>query len=208
MDYSTKIAELLLEIKAIKLSAKEPFVWASGLKSPIYCDNRLSLSYPYVRSEIKSGLVNASTHFASFDKVAGVATAGIPHGMLLADSLGLPFCYVRSTAKKHGRKNLIEGLLEEGDRVLVIEDLISTGGSSLNAITALRDRGAEVIGLLAIFTYEFSLASDRFAAQEITLETLTNYSRLIEVAQDKQYIDDEDMQLLKAWHESPSTWMT
>lgn len=206
MDHSRKIAELLLQIKAIKLSPKDPFTWASGIKSPIYCDNRLSLSHPFVRNEVKKALADVASSFDHFDTVAGVATAGIPHGALVADLLGTPFCYVRSKAKKHGRRNQIEGLLEKGQRVLVIEDLISTGGSSLDAISALREAGAKITGLLAIFTYQFKVASDHFDTNQVAWQTLTNYEVLLDVAQEKKYIDAEDMNLLRTWRESPSTW--
>ncbi|MDH3650138.1 MAG: orotate phosphoribosyltransferase [Saprospiraceae bacterium] len=205
-DYGRQIANHLLQIKAIRLNAKNPFTWASGIKSPIYCDNRISLSYPYVRNDIKLALANASTLFPSFDVVAGVATAGIPHGTLLADILGLPFVYVRSKAKKHGRRNLIEGKLTMGQRVLVVEDLISTGGSSMQAITALQEAKAEIVGLLAIFTYEMDFASSRFEEHHIQVETLTNYTTLMEVAMEENYIDSDDLKLLKSWRESPSKW--
>ncbi len=206
MDYTTKIAKLLLQIKAIKLNAKNPFTWASGIKSPIYCDNRISLSYPVVRNEIKKAFVAESTHFDHFDVVAGVATAGIPHGALLADALGLPFIYVRSQAKKHGRQNRIEGALEAGQKALVIEDLISTGGSSMEAISALQDADCEVVGLMAIFTYEMSFARERFEEENLAVRTLTNYSTLIKVAREEEYIDSDDVSLLQAWKQSPSTW--
>ncbi len=206
MEYSQKIAELLLQIKAIKLNPKDPFTWASGLKSPIYCDNRISLSHPYVRNTIKSALATQAGTFEGFEMIAGVATAGIPHGALLADALGCPFCYVRSKAKKHGRQNQIEGDLKPGQKVLVVEDLISTGGSSIEAIAALRDYGVKVIGLLAIFTYEFKVATDKFSSHKVPVSTLTCYTTLLDVAKKIGYIDSVDLKLLKSWRESPSTW--
>ncbi len=206
MEYSEKIAMLLLQIKAIKLNAKNPFTWASGITSPIYCDNRLTLSHPRVRGEIKAALVDASHRFDPFDVVAGVATAGIPHGVLLADALGLPFIYVRSQTKKHGRQNRIEGSLKEGQKVLVVEDLISTGGSSMQAIETVRANAGEVVGLLAIFTYEFGFAERRFAEAKISVQTLCGYSKLIAAAQEMNYIDPEDKQLLDSWKVSPSNW--
>lgn len=206
MENSAQIAKLLLQIKAIKLNAKNPFTWASGLQSPIYCDNRITLSHTWVRNEIKQAFVQSATLFRAFDVVAGVATAGIPHGALLADALGLPFVYVRSQAKKHGRQNKIEGALQSSQNVLVVEDLISTGGSSMEAIKALQSEGAVVVGLVAIFTYELEYARKCFADATIPVKTLTNYSELLSVATDMNYIDDKDLELLEAWKKSPSTW--
>lgn len=206
MNYSEIIARHLLQIKAIKLSAKNPFTWASGIKSPIYCDNRITLSHPFVRNQIKQAFVKAAHEFAHFDVVAGVATAGIPHGALLADALGVPFVYVRSKAKKHGRQNQIEGHLEAGQKVLVIEDLISTGGSSLEAIQTLENTEVEVIGLLAIFTYEMEYSKQKFEQYNLPVQTLTDFSTLIQVAQANQYIDQDDLELLNRWREAPSTW--
>ena len=205
-DYTQIVAQLLLQIKAIKLNAKSPFTWASGIKSPIYCDNRIALSHTHARNTIKKALVQEASAFDAFDVVAGVATAGIPHGALVADALRLPFDYVRSKAKGHGRQNTIEGELKEAARVLVIEDLISTGGSSMEAINALQEQGAEVVGLLAIFTYELDYAATRFADASIELRTLTNYSTLINVAKNLQYVDEEDLNLLGEWRKSPGTW--
>jgi len=206
MDYGRLVASHLLQIKAIRLNAKNPFTWASGIRSPIYCDNRISLSYPHVRSDIKKALVELSNRFPPFEVIAGVATAGIPHGALLADTLGLPFIYIRSKAKKHGRKNLIEGKVEGGEKVLVIEDLISTGGSSIQAIQALNEAGAEVIGLAAIFTYQMDFAEKRFQDLEIQVETITDYTRLIDAAVEENHVEGDDLELLKAWRESPSSW--
>ena len=182
MNIAAKTARHLLEIKAVKLSPHDPFTWASGILSPIYCDNRVALSFPAVRTFLKLCLAEQSASFGSFDVVAGVATAGIPHGVLLADALGKPFIYVRSSAKDHGRRNLIEGELPAGQRVLVIEDLISTGGSCLMAAEALREAGAKVVGVLAIFQYGFAKASAAFAEKNIPFQTLTNYDVLVQEA--------------------------
>ncbi len=205
-DHTQKVAELLLQIKAIKLNAKNPFTWASGIKSPIYCDNRLSLSFPFVRNQIKHALVEKSRLFGSFEVVAGVATAGIPHGALLADALGLPFIYVRGSAKGHGRKNRIEGQIKSGQKALVVEDLISTAGSSLDAISALEEDGVEIAGLLAIFTYGFNLAEERLNKRGIKTETLTDYITLLSVAKEMNYIDQKDQEILATWREAPSSW--
>ncbi len=206
MDTSAQIAELLLQIKSIKLSPHDPFSWSSGLKSPIYCDNRIALSHPYVRTQIKEALVASMPVFPQVEMIAGVATAGIPHGALLADALGLPFCYVRSKTKDHGRQNKIEGDLQELTKVLVVEDLISTGGSSLSAIHALEEAGTEVKGLLAIFTYGFSIASQRFREEKIQVHTLTNYKTMLEVAKKLSYINSEEVQILAEWNQSPTKW--
>ncbi len=206
MEFGNKIAEQLLQIKAIKLNAKIPFTWASGIKSPIYCDNRIALSFPHVRTSIKKALIHETSSFDAFDVIAGVATAGIPHAAILADAMGLPFIYVRGKAKSHGRKNLIEGFLCENQRVLVIEDLISTGGSSMEAIKALKEAGARVTGLLAIFTYELDFSKRRFEEKKTPVRTLTNYSTLINIAKKLSYIDEEDVELLAAWRKSPGTW--
>lgn len=201
-----KIAEQLLAIKAIKLSPQAPFTWASGMQSPIYCDNRKILSYPEARNAVKAAFVDKSKAFEPFDVVAGVATAGIPHGALLADMLEKPFVYVRSEAKKHGMKNLVEGDLPEGSRVLVIEDLISTGGSSLKAVGALREAGATVVGVLAIFTYGFEEAEAAFAAADCRLDTLSNYTVLLETAVEKAYVQAEEWAILRQWRENPQAW--
>ncbi len=206
MDYTKKIASHLLQIKAIKLNVKNPFTWASGLQSPIYCDNRISLSHPHVRNDIKEALTRTSSEFEAFGYIAAVATAGIPHGTLLADALGLPLIYVRNQAKKHGRRNKVEGQLLPGQKVLVVEDLISTGGSSMDAILALRDAGAHIVGLIAVFTYEMNYAKERFDKEDIIVRSLTNYSSLIQEAKDLNYIDDEDLQHLYTWREAPASW--
>lgn len=201
-----EVARNLLEIKAVKLSPRDPFTWASGMLSPIYCDNRVALSHPGVRSYIKNCLAEKSTHFGEFDVVAGVATAGIPHGVLLADLLKKPFVYVRSSAKDHGRRNQIEGELHAGQSVLVIEDLISTGGSCLLAVDALRDAGAEVVGVLAIFQYGFEKAHTAFYEKQVEFQTLTNYDALVEEAARSGYVTSEDLNILKKWRENPDGW--
>jgi orotate phosphoribosyltransferase len=202
-----RIAEYLLQIKAIKLQPSNPFTWASGWKSPIYCDNRKTLSFPEVRSYIRNSFVSlAGRLYPGAEMIAGVATGAISHGALVADKMNLPFIYVRSGAKEHGLGNQIEGYYEKGQKVIVIEDLISTGGSSLNAVRALRDAGCEVLGMTAIFTYEFKKASDAFAAEKCTLHTLCNYSVLIETALKTGYITSEDIETLKRWRADPSVW--
>lgn len=201
MDVSKKIAKHLLQIKAIKLNPQSPFTWASGIESPIYCDNRLVLSYPDVRKLVKKELSILAKEFGDFDAVSGVATAGIAHGMLLADELKKPFSYVRSKPKGHGRQNLIEGLVEEGQKVIVVEDLISTGGSSVKAVEALRERGVEVVGVLAIFTYGFEKAVKTFADANCLFKTLSNYDDLIETAVELNYVSDSDRDMLKKWRQ-------
>lgn len=206
MDIATKAARHLLEIKAVKLSPKDPFTWASGILSPIYCDNRIALSHPAVRTFLKLCLQEKSAAFNHFDVVAGVATAGIPHGVLLADALGKPFVYVRSSAKDHGRRNLIEGELKPAQRVLLIEDLISTGGSCLSAADALRQANAEVAGVLAIFQYGFDKATLSFAEKNVPFQTLTNYDVLVQEAARIGYIPDEDLKTLHEWRQNPEGW--
>ncbi len=193
------IARLLLQIKAIKLSPQNPFTWASGILSPIYCDNRLSLSYPAVRNEVIAALVELSQQAPAFDMVAGVATAGIPHGALLADRLGVPFAYIREKPKSHGRQNQIEGLIAEGSRVLVIEDLISTGGSSLKAVEAVREHGAAVAAVMAIFTYSFPKAAAAFETGNCPLLTITDYNTMLQEAVKMSYISTDDLATLTAW---------
>ena len=204
-----KIAEYLLQIKAIKLQPSNPFTWASGWKSPIYCDNRKTLSFPEVRSYIRDSfalLINEL--YPQTEIIAGVATGAISHGALAADKLGLPFVYVRSGTKEHGLGNQIEGYYQKGQKVVVIEDLISTGGSSLNAVRALREAGCEVLGMTAIFTYEFQKAADAFAAEKCALNTLCNYSVLTETAVATGYITEADVETLKKWRKDPSAWGT
>jgi len=206
-DISKKTAEYLLQIKAIKLQPSNPFTWASGWKSPIYCDNRKTLSFPEVRGFIRDSFaVKAGELYPQADLIAGVATGAIAHGVLVAERLQLPFIYVRSEAKGHGLGNQIEGYFEKGQKVVVIEDLISTGGSSLSAVRALRDAGCEVLGMLAIFTYEFGKASDGFMAESCRLDTLSNYSTLIATAVETGYIGENDVETLKKWRNDPSVW--
>jgi orotate phosphoribosyltransferase len=202
-----KTAEYLLQIKAIKLHPSNPFTWASGWKSPIYCDNRKTLSFPEVRSYIRDSFASLVKElYPGAEMIAGVATGAIAHGALVADKLELPFIYVRSGAKEHGLGNQIEGYYEPGQKVVVIEDLISTGGSSLNAVKALREAGCEVLGMVAIFTYEFKKASDGFSAENCTLNTLSNYSVLVDTAVKTGYISNEEVETLKKWREDPSVW--
>jgi orotate phosphoribosyltransferase len=206
MNLKQEIAHNLLQINAVKLSPQNPFTWASGIKSPIYCDNRITLSFPAVRNLIINGFVEKSKAFEPFDIVAGVATAGIPHGALLADRLEKPFIYVREKAKSHGRQNQIEGLISEGCRVLVIEDLISTGGSSLKAVETLREAGCTVVGILAIFTYSFEKATTVFKEANCPFDTLSDYDTLIAQAIDNQYVMPQELATLSAWRLSPETW--
>ena len=202
-----KIAEYLLQIKAIKLQPSNPFTWASGWKSPVYCDNRKTLSFPEVRSYIRDSFASLIKDlYPGAEMIAGVATGAVPHGALAADRLGLPFIYVRSGAKEHGLGNQIEGYCTKGQKVVVIEDLISTGGSSLNAVKVLREAGCQVLGMTAIFTYEFKKASDSFAAEKCTLDTLCNYSVLIETALKTGYISENDIETLKRWRLDPAAW--
>lgn len=206
-DIAEHTAGHLLQIGAVKLSPLQPFTWASGWKSPIYCDNRLTLSYPEVRSFIKQQLAElVSRQFVGADAIAGVATAGIPQGALIADELQKPFSYVRSKPKDHGMENLIEGRIEAGQRVVVVEDLISTGGSSLKAAEALQKAGAVVLGMVAIFTYGFEVAEENFTKGGIRLFCLTNYNVLIKVAREKGYIQAGDLASLEAWRREPSVW--
>jgi len=206
-NVAKKTAEFLLQIKAIKLQPANPFTWASGWKSPIYCDNRKTLSFPEVRSYIASSFAAMVKElYPEADLIAGVATGAIAHGALAADKLGLPFIYVRSGAKEHGLGNQIEGYFEPGQKVVVIEDLISTGGSSLSAVKALREAGCEVLGMVAIFTYEFKKASDGFAAENCKLNTLSNYSVLVETAVSTGYIGQAEVDTLKKWRVNPAEW--
>jgi orotate phosphoribosyltransferase len=196
------IANQLLSIQAVKLSPAKPFIWASGAESPIYCDNRITLSYPNVRTAICDGFVHKIKEiYPNAEAIAGVATGGIAHGMLVADRLGLPFVYVRDKPKAHGRENTVEGFLEPNTKVLVIEDLISTGGSSLKAVEALRNYGADVLGLLAIFTYNFQKASDAFLEANCKMATLTGFKELIiQLEQDTNY-SPADIEYMKNWYQ-------
>ncbi|MDX1407391.1 MAG: orotate phosphoribosyltransferase, partial [Saprospiraceae bacterium] len=206
MMLSEEVALKLLQINAIRLSPQNPFTWASGMLSPIYCDNRLTLSYPPIRSFITDAFASESTRFAPFDCVAGVATAGIAHGALLAQKLDKPFVYVRSSQKQHGRQNRIEGLVAPGQSVLVIEDLISTGGSCLRAVEALREAGCAVRGVMAIFQYNFAEARTQFDEQNCPFHTLSDYETLISVASRQDTLSEVDLLLLSSWHTNPRSW--
>ena len=207
MDPALKIAEFLLQIKAVKLSPTKPFSWASGWKSPIYCDNRKTLSYPAVRTYIRQQFVHVINHeFGRPDMVAGVATGGIAHGALVAHDLGLPFIYVRSSAKEHGMKNQVEGDLTVGRSVVVVEDLVSTGSSSLNAVQSLRDAGCEVKGMVSIFTYGFEEARLAFEQARVKLVSLTDYPILLEQALHSNYITEKDVLSLNEWRKDPANW--
>ncbi|WP_396149633.1 orotate phosphoribosyltransferase [Flavobacterium sp.] len=200
-------AELLLQINAIKLETKNHFTWASGWKSPIYCDNRVILSFPAVRNYIKDEFVKQiEAKFGRPDVIAGVATGAIGIGILVAEAMGLPFVYVRPEAKKHGRQNQVEGFLQKGQTVIVVEDLISTGGSSLMAVEALRNEGANVKGMAAIFTYGFPISEEKIAAAKLDVYTLSNYENLIEKAVEKKYVSEEELETLKSWNSNPSEW--
>lgn len=206
MELSEEVALNLLQINAIRLSPQNPFTWASGMQSPIYCDNRLILSYPDIRSFITRAFAQLSEQFEPFDGVAGVATAGIAHGALLASHLGKPFVYVRARQKAHGKQNQIEGKAEAGQRYLVIEDLISTGGSCLAAVEALRAAGCHVSGVMAIFQYNFAQAEARFAAAKCRFATLSDYRTLVQLAASRGDLSDQDFALLKSWHTNPKDW--
>jgi orotate phosphoribosyltransferase len=206
-DTASKTSELLLQINAIKLNSKNPFSWASGWKSPIYCDNRIILSFPAIRNYIRDEFSkNIEKQFGKPDVIAGVATGAIGIGILVAESLGLPFVYVRPEAKKHGRLNQVEGFLQKGQNVVVVEDLISTGNSSLLAVEALRNEGANIKGMAAIFSYGFQISTDNFAAANVELFTLSNYENLLELAVAKNYINNTEQQLLQEWRKNPSEW--
>lgn len=206
-DNALKIAEVLLKVKAVKLQPNQPFTWASGWKSPIYCDNRVTLSYPKERTHIRQAFVEAILNrFGKPDIIAGVATGGIPQGALVAQELGLPFIYIRSAAKGHGLGNMIEGHYEKGQRVVLIEDLISTGGSSLKAVQALRAADLDVKGLAAIFSYGFKEAAENFKSSDCPYITLTDYAILIEQALNSNFIAEADLNLLQSWRENPSVW--
>lgn len=207
-NVATEFAAQLLEVKAVKVQPTEPFTWASGWKSPFYCDNRKTLSYPKLRTFVKNNLVELiKTSFSDADAVAGVATGAIAQGALVADALGLPFCYVRSKAKDHGMGNLIEGTLPEGSKVVVVEDLISTGGSSLKAVEALRAAGFEVVGMVAAYTYGFPIAEQAFQKAGVRLLTLTNYEAVVSVAIESGYITADQQPTLNEWRKDPANWM-
>jgi orotate phosphoribosyltransferase len=207
LDTANIVSEYLLQIKAIKLNAREPFTWASGMKSPIYCDNRKTLSYPKIRTYIRQQFVQLiNDEFASIDLVAGVATGAIAQGVLVAQDLGLPFVYVRPSEKKHGLENRIEGQFESGQSVIVVEDLISTGKSSLSAVEALRAAGCDVKGMVAIFNYNLEKAIENFKNANCRLYTLSDYDHLIKHAVESNYVTDKDLKSLQKWRENPEEW--
>ena len=206
-ETAKKTAELLLQIKAIKLNAQEPFIWASGWKSPIYCDNRIVLSYPPIRNFIRENMAKQlEKEYGRPDVIAGVATGAIGIGMLVAEYLGLPFVYVRPEPKKHGRQNQVEGYLESGKNVVVVEDLISTGKSSLNAVKALKEAGANVKGMLAIFSYGFDISKENFEKENIKVNVLSNYNHLVDQAYKTNYLKKEEVETLKKWRTDPANW--
>lgn len=207
VDSAHRVAELLLEAKAIKLSPDKPFQWSSGWLSPIYCDNRVALSYPDTRTYIKKAMADLiRREYPEAEVVVGVATGGIAQGALIADLLELPFAYVRPEPKKHGMGNQIEGRIEAGQTVIIVEDLISTGGSSLKVVDVLRSAGIDVAGMVAIFTYGFALAEDNFNQKGVKLSVISNYNALIQTALAHDYISAEQVERLSAWRESPETW--
>lgn len=206
-ERALKVAEFLLQIEAIKLNPENPFTWASGLRSPIYCDNRKTLSYPQVRAFIRDAFAaTIRESFANAEVIAGVATGGIAIGALVAEALNLPFIYVRSEAKKHGLGNQVEGVLIPNQRVVVIEDLISTGSSSLKAVDALREAEADIIGMVAIFTYGFDKATERFSENNCIVKTLSNYDALLQQAADSGYISQTQQETLSNWKSNPEAW--
>lgn len=206
-NIAKKTAEVLLQIHAIKLSLETPFTWASGWKSPIYCDNRVVLSYPIIRNYVREKMANhIINRYGKPDVIAGVATGAIGIGTLVAEYMGLPFIYVRPEAKKHGRKNKIEGHVNKKQSVVVIEDLISTGKSSLNAVKTLKEAELNVKGMVAIFTYGFEFASENFKKANVTLHTLSNYQNLLEQAVDTKYITLKEQEILSQWNANPSNW--
>jgi len=206
-EFGLKVAEFLLQIKAIELSPDNPFTWASGWKSPIYCDNRKTLSYPAVRTHIRQEFVEQiNENYGKPDVIVGVATGGIALGALVAQDMGLPFAYVRSSAKGHGLQNLIEGVVESGQTVVVVEDLISTGMSSLNAVKALEEAEVNVKGMVAIFSYGFDVARENFENAGVALKTLTDYDTMVKQALNSGFISEKQVDLLRNWRENPSEW--
>jgi orotate phosphoribosyltransferase len=202
-----KVAALLLDIEAIKLNYKNPFTWSSGWKSPIYCDNRLALSYPKIRTSIKESLAQTiKVNFPQVEYIAGVATAGVPQGALVAEALELPYIYVRPKPKEHGMGNLIEGKIEKGKKVVLIEDLISTGGSSLKAAEALKEAGFKVLGMVAIFTYGFDEAEKNFEKANIPLVCLSDFNHMLKEAVEKKYLDEKQLIYVKSWRVDPANW--
>ena len=201
------IAEKLLEIKAVSLNVDEPFVWTSGIKSPIYCDNRLILSYPSLRKIVAEGLASLiKSHFPDVEIIAGTATAGIPHAAWVSDILELPMCYVRSSSKGHGKKNQIEGLIEKGKKVVVVEDLISTGKSSVQAAIALKEGGCEVLWIVSIFTYQLKEADEACQKAGFQYYSLSNFTTLIKIAEEKGYLHEDDVQYVLKWRQNPTEW--
>lgn len=208
MNTTSYIAELLLQSKAIKLQPASPFTWASGWKSPIYCDNRKTLSFPAIRTAIRDAYVSLiKEHFNDAEVIAGVATGAIAQGALVADSMNLPFIYIRSSTKGHGMQNRIEGYFEPGQKVVVIEDLISTGGSSLKAVDALQEAGCKVLGMAATFTYGFKESESRFQEYKLAVHTLTDYEHMLAQALDSNYISEDQLPMLRKWKEDPSGWL-
>jgi orotate phosphoribosyltransferase len=206
-EIAKQTAEVLLQINAIKLQPNDPFTWASGWKSPIYCDNRIVLSFPPIRNYIRETMAkHIESHYGKVDVIAGVATGAIGIGMLVAEYLGLPFIYVRPEAKSHGRQNQIEGFVESGQNVVVVEDLISTGKSSLNAVKALKEANVNVKGMVAIFSYGFDVAKSNFEAANVDLHTLSNYDNLLDQALDTKYITPKEQEVLALWNANPSKW--
>lgn len=207
-ELAKNIAKDLLEIEAVFLSPNEPFTWASGIKSPIYCDNRITMSYPKVRRQIANGLAEKIKEtYPDAEVIAGTATAGIPHAAWVSEILDLPMVYIRSKAKDHGKGNQIEGRIAEGQKMVIIEDLISTGGSVLEAVNAAKREGADVLGVAAIFTYELPKGKENFSSKGVELATLTNYTTLIEAAVEMNYIDEKDVELLHEWKKDPENWL-
>ncbi len=207
IDIAKQVAKSLLQINAIILQPNNPFKWAAGWNSPIYCDNRKTLSYPEIRTNIKQGLAAiVKNHYKGANVIAGVATAGIPHGALVAEELGLPFIYVRSKAKEHGKQNQIEGYFEEGQSVILVEDLISSGKSSLDSAQVLKDAGMNVKGMVSIFTYGFDAAAENFKKAECEYVSLCDYSTLLPIAKEQQYVEESDLSILNEWRDNPAIW--
>ena len=207
IDIAQQVAKSLLQINAIILQPNNPFKWAAGWNSPIYCDNRKTLSYPEIRTNIKQGLAAiVKNHYKGANVIAGVATAGIPHGALVAEELGLPFIYVRSKAKEHGKQNQIEGCFEEGQSVILVEDLISSGKSSLDSAQVLKDAGMNVKGMVSIFTYGFDAAAENFKKAECEYVSLCDYSTLLPIAKEQQYVEESDLTVLNKWRDNPAIW--
>ena len=207
IDIAKQVAKSLLQINAIILQPNNPFKWAAGWNSPIYCDNRKTLSYPEIRTNIKQGLAAiVKNHYKGANVIAGVATAGIPHGALVAEELGLPFIYVRSKAKEHGKQNQIEGCFEEGQSVILVEDLISSGKSSLDSAQVLKDAGMNVKGMVSIFTYGFDAAAENFKKAECEYVSLCDYSTLLPIAKEQQYVEKSDLSVLNEWRDNPAIW--